>query len=50
MKSRAHDARVIEKVKAYLPKHEGLDIRILAPADAMKFTPGADPPREDTIS
>ena len=29
-KNRAHDARVIEKVKAYLPEHEGLDILTLA--------------------
>ena len=48
--NRAHDARVIEKVKAYLPEHEGLDIRILAPADAMKFTLARIRRGEDTIS
>src|SRR5699024_4670499 len=33
---RAHDAQVIEKVKAYLPEHdtEGLEIRIMAPERA----------------
>lgn len=49
-KNRAHDARVIEKVKAYLPEHEELDIRILAPADAMKFTLARIRRGEDTIS
>ena len=48
--NRAHDARVIEKVKAYLPEYEGLDIRILAPADAMKFTLARIRRGEDTIS
>ncbi|MDU1064046.1 MAG: NADP-dependent isocitrate dehydrogenase [Cutibacterium avidum] len=50
--NRAHDARVIEKVKAYLPEHdtEGLDIRILAPAEAMKFTLERIRRGEDTIS
>ncbi|MEO0866858.1 MAG: NADP-dependent isocitrate dehydrogenase, partial [Cyanobacteria bacterium J06642_11] len=38
--NRAHDANLIEKVNQYLPEHDttGLDIQILAPADAMKFT------------
>ncbi len=37
---RAHDAQIIKKVKKYLPEHDttGLDIRILAPDDAMRFT------------
>ncbi len=37
---RAHDANLIAKVEAYLPEHDtsGLDIRILAPADAMRET------------
>ena len=37
---RAHDANLIAKVKQYLPEHdvEGLDIRILAPADATKLS------------
>ena len=39
-KNRAHDAEVIKKVTTYLPNHdtEGLDIRILSPIDATKFT------------
>ena len=50
--NRAHDARVIEKVKAYLPEYdtEGLDIRILAPADAMRFTLARIRRGADTIS
>lgn len=37
---RAHDANLITKVKQYLPEHDttGLDIKILSPADAMRFT------------
>jgi isocitrate dehydrogenase len=37
---RAHDAKLIEKVKAYLPEHdtEGLQIEILAPVEATKFS------------
>lgn len=49
---RAHDRQVIAKVKAYLPAHDttGLDIRILAPADAMRFTLGRVREGHDTIS
>jgi len=49
---RAHDAEIIAKVKAYLPKHDttGLDIRILAPADACKFTLERLKAGQDTIS
>ncbi|MGD1857328.1 MAG: NADP-dependent isocitrate dehydrogenase [Leptolyngbyaceae cyanobacterium] len=38
--NRAHDANLIAKVKQYLPNHDtnGLDIKILSPADAMRFT------------
>lgn len=38
--NRGHDAEIIKKVNAYLPEHDttGLDIRILKPVDAMKFT------------
>ncbi|NET10465.1 MAG: NADP-dependent isocitrate dehydrogenase, partial [Symploca sp. SIO2B6] len=38
--NRAHDAIIIEKVKQYLPQHDttGLDIQILPPAQAMRFT------------
>lgn len=37
---RAHDANVIAKVKQYLPQHDttGLDIQILSPIAAMRFT------------
>ncbi|MBO2452101.1 NADP-dependent isocitrate dehydrogenase [Actinomadura barringtoniae] len=38
--TRAHDAQLIEKIKAYLPEHdtEGLQIEILAPVEATKFS------------
>ncbi|WP_261164691.1 NADP-dependent isocitrate dehydrogenase [Microbacterium sp. Marseille-Q6965] len=38
--TRAHDANLIAKVNAYLPEFdtEGLDIRIMAPAEATKFS------------
>jgi len=37
---RAHDARLIEKVKAYLPEHDltGIDYQILAPAAATRLS------------
>ncbi len=49
---RAHDAEIIKKVKACLQDHDttGLDIRILCPDDAMKFTLGRVRRGEDTIS
>lgn len=39
-KNRAHDANIIGKVKQYLPDHDttDLDIRILSPVEAMRFT------------
>ena len=39
-RARAHDAQVIEKVERYLPDHDtdGLDIRILPPAEATKLS------------
>lgn len=39
-KTRAHDAQIIAKVEQYLKNHDtsGLDIRILAPADACTFS------------
>ena len=39
-KNRAHDNQIIKKVEKYLPEHdlEGLDIRIMEPREAMKFT------------
>ncbi len=38
--SRAHDAEIIKKVNQYLPEHDtnGLDIRILSPIEATRFT------------
>lgn len=37
---RPHDAQLIKKVKQYLPQHdtEGLDLRILPPVHAIRFT------------
>jgi len=38
--NRAHDREIISKVNRYLPKHnlEGLEIKIMKPVEAMKFT------------
>jgi isocitrate dehydrogenase len=49
---RGHDAQIIQKVKAYLRDHDlsGLDIRILKPVDAMKFSLERIRRGEDTIS
>ncbi len=51
-KNRAHDTQVIKKVNAYLPNHniKGLDIRILSPIDATKFTLQRVKEGKDTIS
>ncbi|MGK5642790.1 NADP-dependent isocitrate dehydrogenase [Streptomyces sp. URMC 126] len=50
--TRAHDAQLIAKVKAYLPEHdtEGLDIRIMAPVEATKFSLERIRRGENTIS
>ncbi|GAA2133357.1 NADP-dependent isocitrate dehydrogenase [Streptomyces synnematoformans] len=50
--SRAHDANLIAKVRQYLPEHdtEGLDIRILAPVDAMALSLERIRRGENTIS
>lgn len=50
--NRAHDAQLIAKVNAYLKDHDtdGLDLRILAPEDATKFTLDRIKKGEDTIS
>ncbi|WP_300645002.1 NADP-dependent isocitrate dehydrogenase [Nocardioides sp.] len=50
--NRAHDANLIEKVKAYLPEHdtEGLTIEIMAPAEACAFSVERIRKGEDTIS
>ena len=49
---RAHDARLIEKVNTSLADHDttGLDIRILAPVEAMKVTLERIRRGEDTIA
>ena len=49
---RSHDAELIKKVNAYLPNHDtsGLDIRILAPVEATKFTLERIKEGKDTIS
>jgi isocitrate dehydrogenase len=49
---RAHDAKIIEKVKKYLPNHNttGLDIQILSPVEAMKYTLARIRDGKDTIS
>ena len=51
-KKRGHDAEIIKKVEKYLPEHDtgGLDIRIMAPQDAMKFTLERIRKGQDTIS
>ncbi|WP_369231167.1 NADP-dependent isocitrate dehydrogenase [Streptomyces sp. R21] len=50
--TRAHDAQLIEKVKAYLPEHdtEGLEIKILSPVEATKFSLERIRKGQDTIS
>ncbi|MCP9208118.1 NADP-dependent isocitrate dehydrogenase [Streptomyces sp. HD1123-B1] len=49
---RAHDANLIEKVKAYLPEHdtEGLEIKILSPVEAIEFSLERIRRGENTIS
>lgn len=49
---RAHDGVVIEKVQTYLKDYDtaGLDIRIMSPVDAMKFTLARTREGKDTIS
>jgi isocitrate dehydrogenase len=49
---RAHDAGIIRKVERYLKDHDttGLDIRILAPEDAMRHSLARIRRGEDTIS
>ncbi|MDA0147207.1 NADP-dependent isocitrate dehydrogenase [Vibrio sp. LaRot3] len=50
--SRAHDAQLIQKVNAYLPDYDtaGLEIKILAPLEACKFSLERIKRGEDTIS
>ncbi|MEU6703561.1 NADP-dependent isocitrate dehydrogenase [Streptomyces wuyuanensis] len=49
---RAHDARLIGKVRQYLPEHdtEGLQIEIMAPVDAIRFSLERIRRGENTIS
>ena len=49
---RGHDAEIIAKVNAYLAEHDtdGLDIRILKPVDAMRFSLERIRRGEDTIA
>ena len=51
-KDRAHDAELIKKVNAYLAKHDttGLEIKIMAPADACRFSIERMKEGKDTIS
>jgi len=51
-KNRAHDAQIIAKVEKYLKDHDttGLDIRILAPAEACTFSLERIVQGKDTIS
>jgi len=49
---RGHDAQIIKKVEAYLPDHDtsGLEIKIMKPVDAMKFSLERIRRGEDTIA
>ncbi len=51
-KSRAHDAQMIEKVNTYLKDHDtkGLDIQIMSPVEAMRFTLPRAKAGKDTIT
>ncbi|MBI5326910.1 MAG: NADP-dependent isocitrate dehydrogenase [Deltaproteobacteria bacterium] len=51
-KNRAHDAQLIEKVNLYLKDHDtnGLDIRIMSPIDATRFSLERIRQGKDTIS
>ena len=50
--NRGHDKEIIAKVNKYLPEHDtkGLEIRILKPVDAMKYTLERTRKGLDTIS
>jgi isocitrate dehydrogenase len=51
-KNRAHDAQVIAKVETYLAAHDtkGLEIKVLAPVEAMRFSLERIRQGKDTIS
>lgn len=50
--NREHDARLIEKVKRYLPNHDtdGLEIHIMSPVEATRFSVQRIAEGKDTIS
>jgi isocitrate dehydrogenase len=50
--NRGHDAEIIAKVNTYLPNHDttGLDIRIMPPVEAIRFSLERIRKGEDTIS
>ena len=50
--NRAHDAELIKKIQVYLPQHntEGLDIRIMSPVEATRFSLERVKDGLDTIS
>lgn len=50
--NRAHDNEIIKKVNQYLPEHdtEGLEIKIMSPIEATKFTLARVKVNKDTIS
>ncbi|MDI5830585.1 NADP-dependent isocitrate dehydrogenase [Shewanella xiamenensis] len=50
--NRAHDAQLIAKVKQYLPEHDtsGLDISIMSPEEATRFSLARIKEGKDTIS
>ncbi len=51
-KNRAHDANLIAKVEKYLPEHdiEGLEIKIMSPQEAIRYTLQRVKAGQDTIS
>ncbi len=51
-KNRAHDANLISKIEKYLPDHDtaGLEIKIMSPAEAIKYTLDRVKAGQDTIS
>jgi len=51
-KNRAHDANIIAKAETYLKNHDisGLEIKIMSPVDAIRFTLDRVKAGEDTIS
>jgi len=51
-KNRAHDAELIKKVEAYLPKHDtdGLELHVMAPREATRFSLERMKKGQDTIS